>query len=119
MENGTPQPKKVQRFKETGHPVRKHQSSESWNLEKEEGKRNHRAAATWCDQFGLTEDEKERENPRSTNKSILTSVKPHDVQLLVSLPKMASGDSLQENILSFEALSDKINFSKLCEDVWL
>ena len=46
-------------------------------------------------------------------------MKSHEVQLLVSPPEMASGNSLQENILSFEALSDKIQFSKLCEDAWL
>ena len=32
---------------------------------------------------------------------------------------MTSGNSLQENILSFAALSDKIQFSRLCEDAWL
>ena len=64
-------------------------------------------------------EEKGRENLRSANKSILTSVKSHEEQLVVSPPKMSSGNSLQENILTFEALSDKIQFFKLCEDAWL
>ena len=37
--------------------------------------------------------------------TILTSVPPEEVQLLVSPPTKASGNSLRENILSFEALS--------------
>ena len=51
---------------------------------------------------------------------MLTSVPSHEAQLLVSPPKMASGNNLQENIVSFEALSDIIlHFSKLCEDARL
>ena len=61
----------------------------------------------WCEQFGLTEEEKGRDN-QSVNKSFLTSAPLHEVQLSVSLPTMASGNSLQEHILSFEALSNKI-----------
>ena len=76
------------------------------------------AVPNWCEQFGLTDEEKARNN-LSVNKSILTSVPSHEVQLLVSPPKLESGNSLQENILSFEALSDGIQFSKLCEDAWL
>ena len=34
----------------------------------------------------------------------------------ISLPTMASVSSLQENTLNFEALSKRIQFSKLCED---
>ena len=45
------------------------------------------AVANWSEQFGLTEEQKGRENLRSVNKSFLTSVKSHEVQLLVSLPK--------------------------------
>ena len=45
---------------------------------------------------------------------MLTSVPSHEVQLLVSPPKM-----VQENILALDALSDRIQFSKLCEDAWL
>ena len=46
---------------------------------------------------------------------MLTSVPPEEVQLFVSLPTKASGNSLRENILSFEALSSRIQFSQLCE----
>ena len=49
---------------------------------------------------------------------MLTSVPPHEVQLLVSLPTRAPGNSLQENTLNFEAMSHRIQFSKLCEDAW-
>ena len=81
--------------------------------------------ANWCEQFGLTEEEKEQESPLgrkesvtkgrdnlSVNESFLTSEPSHEVQLLVSPPKMASGNSLQENILCFETLSDRIQFSE-------
>ena len=47
------------------------------------------AVASWCEQFGLTEEQKGREKLKSVNRSILTSVKLHEAQLLVSLPKMA------------------------------
>ena len=69
--------------------------------------------------FGLTEEEKGREKLRSVNNSVLTCVKSHEVQLWVSPPKMASGNSSQENMFSVEALSDKIQFSRPCEDAWL
>ena len=75
------------------------------------------AVASWCEQFGFTEEEKGRDN-LSVKKSMLTSVPPHEVQLLVSLPTRASGNSLQENTLNFEAASNRIQFSKLCEDAW-
>ena len=75
----------------------------------------YEAVATWCEQFGLTEKEKGRDN-LSVNDSVLTSVSPREVQLLVSPPTMACGNSLQENSLSFEALSNRTQFSKLCED---
>ena len=75
------------------------------------------AVANWCEQVGLTEEEKGRDN-RSVNKSILTRVPPHEVRLLVSHPTMRSGDSLQENTLNFEALSNRTQFSYLCEDAW-
>ena len=77
------------------------------------------AVANWCEQFGLTEEEKGRDKLRSMNKTVLTSVKSHEVQLLLSPPKMASGNSLQENVSSFQALSDKIHFPKRFEDAWL
>ena len=75
----------------------------------------HGAVANWCQQFGVTEEEKGRVN-WSVDKSILTSVPPDEVQLLVSPPTKASGNSLQETVLSFEALSSITQFSKLCED---
>ena len=38
-----------------------------------------------------------------------------EVQLLVSLPTEASGNSLRENKLSFDVLSSRIKFSRQCE----
>ena len=72
------------------------------------------AVANWCEQFGLTEEEKGRDN-LSVNKN----VPPREAQLLVPPPTMASGNSLQENTLSFETLSNRSHFSKRCEDAWL
>ena len=65
--------------------------------------------------FGLTEEKKGRDNV-IVNNSFLTSVPPDEVQYLVSLPTVASGNRLQQNFVSFEALSSRIQFSKLCED---
>ena len=76
------------------------------------------AVANWREQFGLTKEEKGREKLRSVNKNVWTSVNSQEVQLLVSPLKMASGNCLHEKVLNFEELSDKIQFSKLCEDVW-
>ena len=60
------------------------------------------AVANWCEQFGLTEEEKERQKRRSLNKVNWKAWrKSHKVKLLVCPPKMASGNSLQEHILSF------------------
>ena len=93
----------VQRFKETSHLVLKSTSALSRGIPK----RNkgfetmhfngdsantellfhtvhqfsfYRAVVNWCEQFGLTEEEKGRDN-LSVNKSILTSVPPQEVQL--------------------------------------
>ena len=103
----------VQRFEETGHPVFNSISALSREfLKRKKGKETIRfdgdslntellfrtthtvnqlricgAVANWSEQFGLTEEQKGRENLRSVNKSFLTSVKFHEVQLLVSPPK--------------------------------
>ena len=65
------------------------------------------AVANRCGQFGLTEEEKGRDN-LSVNKSIVTSVPPN-LQFLLFLPT-----SLQEKILSFDASSSRIQ-----DDAWL
>ena len=52
------------------------------------------AVPNWCEQFGLTEKEKEQEQPKqSVPKDFLTCVKSQGVKLLVSLPNLASGSS--------------------------
>ena len=52
-----------------------------------------------CEFFGLTEEEKEQEKPpgnkESVTKGVLTSVKSQEVNLLVSYPRLASGNSLR------------------------
>ena len=53
---------------------------------------------------------------RKGPKGILTSVKSHEVNLLVSSPRLASGSSLWENIQDFESLSETIRFTRVCED---
>ena len=65
--------------------------------------------SNWCEQCDLTEEE---QGP----KGALTSVKPHEVNLSVSSPRLASGSSLRENIQDFESLSETIRFTRICED---
>ena len=67
--------------------------------------------SNWCEQCDLTEEE---EGP----KGALTSVKSHEVNLLVSSPRLASGSSLWENIQDFESLSETIRSSRECEDAF-
>ena len=50
----------------------------------------HGAVVNWCKQFGLTEEEKGREN-LSVDKKMLTRKPPEEIQLLVSPPTMATG----------------------------
>ena len=105
-----------QRFKESGHPVFKGISALSRGILKTKKGKNtihfngdstntellfqtvhsvnqlsiHGAVVNWCKQFGLTEEEKGREH-LSADKKMLTSIPPEEVQLLVSLPTMATG----------------------------
>ena len=109
------------RFKETGHPLFKSISALSRGiLKRKKGKETIHfnedssntellfrtihsenqlsidgAVANWCEQFGLTEEEKGRDN-LSVNFFFLTSVRSHEVQLLVSPPRTASGNSWPE-----------------------
>ena len=39
-------------------------------------------------------------------KAVLSSVKSQEVKILVSSPRLASGNSLQKNIQDFESLSE-------------
>ena len=72
------------------------------------------AVANWCRQIGLTEEEKGRAS-LAVDNHILTKLKPEVAQLLVSLPTLATGDTMRENALSFEALPGKIQLSQSCE----
>ena len=79
------------------------------------------ADSNWCHQFGLTEKENLQDRPPGKKESltevVLTSVKSQEVKLLVSSPRLASGNSLRENIQDFESLSETIRFTSFCEDV--
>ena len=85
---------------ETGTTQSLRQGTQSWALNQ---------MSNMHEQFGLTEEEK---GP----KGVLTSVKSHEVNLLVSSPRQASGSSLWENIQDFESLSETIRSSRECED---
>ena len=74
---------------------------------------SHGAVAKWCHQFCLTEEGKGRVTLSMDNK-MLTSVPPEDVQLLVSHPTLAPENRMRENVLSFEALSSRIQLTQLC-----
>ena len=62
--------------------------------------RIHGAVSNWCEQFGLTEEEKGQEKQKeSVTKGVLTSVKLQEVKLImVSSPRPTSGNSLRGNI---------------------
>ena len=65
------------------------------------------AVSNWCEQIRL---DRGRKGP----KGALASVKSHEVNLLVSSPRQASGSSLRENIQDFESLSERL--TRVCED---
>ena len=74
------------------------------------------AVSSWCEQVGLTEDEKGQEKQKeSVTKGVLTSVKSQEVKLLVSSPRPVSGSSLRENIQDFESLSEISRPTRVCE----
>ena len=72
------------------------------------------AVTNWCEQFGLTEEEKGQEKQKeSVTKGVLTCVKSQEVKLLVFPPKLVSVNSSRENIQDFESLSETIRFANL------
>ena len=79
------------------------------------------AVSNWCHQFCLTEEENLQDRSpgkkESVTEVVLTSVKSQEVKLLVSSPRVASGNSLRENIQDSELLSETIRFTRFCEDV--
>ena len=46
---------------------------------------------------------------------MLTSLQREEVQLLVSLPTIALGNRMRENVWSFEALASRIQLTQMCE----
>ena len=48
-------------------------------------------------------------------KGVLSSAKSQEVKLWLSPPKLASGNSSQENIHIFESLDETIRFTRVCE----
>ena len=74
------------------------------------------AVTNWCEQSGLTEEEKEQEKQKeSVIKGGLTCVKSQQVKLLVSPPKLVFGTSLRDNIQDFESLTETIRLSRVSE----
>ena len=74
------------------------------------------AVSNRCEQFGLTEEERGQEKQKeSVTKGVLTSVKSQEVKLLVSSPRLVSGNSLRENIQDFESPSETIRFTRFSE----
>ena len=129
----------IQRKRSSG--IQEYQCFESCNPEKEKYQRHHTpqcgcfkhralvpnhffcksaqfcgTVSNWCEQFGLTEEEKGQEKQQeSVTKGVLTSVKSQEVKLLVSSPRLVFGKSLRENIRDFESLSETIRSSRVCE----
>ena len=134
----------VERFKETGHPAFKSIGASSRRILKKKNGRDtihfnaDAAQRSYFEsfvlqissvfteqlrlgvkQFGLTEEEKGQEKPKeSVTKDVLTCVKSQDVKLLVSPPKQASGNNLQENIHDFDWLNEIIQLKRVCELAW-
>ena len=126
----------VERFKDAGHPVFKSISATSRGIlkKKKTGRDTfhfnadasntellfriiqlsiYGAVSNWCEQFGLTVEEKEQEKQKeSVTKGVLTSMKSQEVKILVSSPRLVSGNSLQENIQDFESLSETIRITR-------
>ena len=110
----------VERFKDTGHPVFKSISAVSRGILKQKNGRDTihfcGALSNWCEQVGLTEEEKGQEKQKgAVTKGVPTSVKSQEVKLWVSSPRLASGNSLLGNIQDFESLSETIRFTRVCE----
>ena len=112
----------VERFKDTGHRVFKSISASSRGILNKKNDRDtihfnavasntellfqiihsvnqlsvYGAVSTWCEQFGLAEEEKVQEKQKEfVTKGALTSVKSQEVKLLVSPPKLVSGSRLR------------------------
>ena len=136
----------VQRFKETSHPVFTSANALSRGilrmLKRKETIRSNAdalntkllfpiinsvnqlsiygAVSNWCEQFGLTKDEKGKERnldkEEFVNKGAPKSVNSQEANSPGSSPRLASGNSLRENIQDFETLSETIQFARVCED---
>ena len=78
------------------------------------------AVSNWCQQFGLTEDEKGQKRTldkgESVNKGTLEERDSTRREPFVSSPRRASGNSLRENIQDFELLSETIQCTRVCEN---
>ena len=110
----------VEQFKDTGHPVFKNTSALNRGILKKKNARDtihfnadasntellfriihsenqlsiFGAVTTWCEQFGLTEEEKGKgKQQESVTKGVSTYVKSQEVKLLVSPPIPACGNS--------------------------
>ena len=66
----------------------------------------HGAVSNWCEQFGLTDEEKEQERPlgrkESVTKGVLSSATSQVYKLLVSSPRLVSGNSLRDTYKTSE-----------------
>ena len=118
----------VERFKDTGHPVFKSISALSRGILKKKNVRDtihfnadasntellfriihsvnqlsiYGAVSNWCEQFGLTEEEKGQERhlgrKEYVTQSVLSSVNSQDVKVLVSSLRLPSGNRVRRNI---------------------
>ena len=123
----------MQRFRETGHLVFKSISAPSRGIPKQKkGNSNHTLQRRFDKHRTLVPNNSFRKPAqylRSTGElvtsirfdrgrkgtsqficgqqDVLAYVQPEEVQLLISPPTMAPGNRMQENVLSFEAVSSK------------
>ena len=78
------------------------------------------AVSNWCEQFGLTEEEKGQERTldkgESVNKGMLKREFTRSELLVFSrMIEPTSGNRLRENIQEFESLPQTVQFTNVCE----
>ena len=73
----------------------------------------HAAITDWCNQFGLTIDDKEQVATPVDNGP-LTMMDPVEVDMLVSPPNVALGNKMH-GYMRFQTLDKMVHMTKLCE----
>ena len=76
------------------------------------------AVSTWCAQFGLTGGKGTRKTERIRDQRCIDVCEITRSKTFGIPPKLASGNSLRENIQDFESLTETIRFTTVRELAW-